>query len=204
VATPIYGVLYSDPEVTNEKGEVEIEFRGYTSDNPAYFILVRAEHFGVSGVDYYVSESPLTGDPIGVFVTNYDDGELTLTHKKDFNAAYSNATPIAYNATFLLPIGGDYYRSVDLDSAGIISSGSPGVVQLQDTKESTGVLLVFYKTSTDLYGVTYTPWGVSALGLEAKFGAPIKDATNVITKTKVVNIGAFTYDVKVEIWTSQR
>jgi len=201
--TPGYGLLFSEPEVTDEKGVAEVEFRGYTSDNPTYFILMRAERSGIQSVDYYASDSALAEQPLGVFVSDYDNGEFTIAHKRDF-AAFSNSTPVAYNATFILPSGNDYYRSVDLESAGYISPGSPGVVHLQETKESVGALIVFYKTSTNVYGLTYAPWGVSALGLEATFGAPIKDATNVITKSKVVNIGSFTYEVKVEIWTTHR
>ena len=201
--TPSYGLLYSDPEITDEKGEAEVEFRGYTSDTPTYFILMRAERSGISCVDYYASPSTLAEPPLGVFVSNYDNGEFTIAHKRDF-ATFSNSTPVAYNATFVLPSGNDYYRSVDLESDGYISPGNPGVVQLQETKESVGALIVFYKTSTNVYGLAYAPWGVSALGLEATFGAPIKDATNVITKTKVVNLGPFTYEVRAEIWTSHR
>jgi hypothetical protein len=204
VTTPRYGQLSSQTTITDINGEAEVEFRGYTSDNPVYIILMRAEHIGVSGVDYYVSTSSLAEDPIGVFMTDYSNGGLTIAHKKDFSGLYPDNQPIGYNATFVMPAGTNSYNSVYLGSAGQISPGSPGHVQLGQTKESTGVLLVFYKTATNKYGVTYTPWGVSALGLDATFGAPIKDASNVITKSRVINIGPFTYNVKVELWSIGR
>jgi hypothetical protein len=135
-----------------------------------------------------------------VFATDYGNGGLTITHRKDFDSLYPDNLPLGYNATFTIPIGTTSYRSVSLNSAGQVSPGSPGNVQLGTVKESPGVLIVFYKTAANTYGLTYTPWGISALGLEATFGAPIKDATNVITKSRLVNIQSFTYSLKIELW----
>ena len=164
---------------------------------------MRVNNAGVFGVGYYINTPSISEDPFLVLVTDYDNGGLSLVHKKNFEVSYPDSDPVGYNATFAMPIGAHYYRSVTLNS-GMVSTLLPGGVQLGLAKENPGVLLVFYKTAAGEYGVSYTPWGVSALGLEAKFGAPTMDATNVITKTCVINIESFTYYMKVELWTVGR
>jgi len=78
--------------------------------------------------------------------------------------------------------------------------GTPKTVQLGAAMETPGVLITFLKTAPNTYGLAFTPWGVSSLNLKATFGAPIMDATNVITKTRMVNIGPFSYEVQVQLW----
>jgi hypothetical protein len=198
--TPSYAQIPSLVATSDAAGVASVMFPGYTSTIGVYIILMRANHAGVYGADYYISTPLISPDPFGAMVTDYTNGTLTLVHRKDLNAAYPNSSPIGYNATFAMPIGSSYYRPVFLDSAGEIGLGAPHKVQLGTAKENPGVLLVFFKTSDGTYGLTYTPWGVSALGLIATFGTPLRDATNVITKTRIVNIESYTYEVKVETW----
>jgi hypothetical protein len=113
---------------------------------------------------------------------------------------YPSSTDVAYNTTFAMPIGPSSYRSVSLNSAGVLSVGTQKIVQLGAAVDNPGVLITFLKTGANTYGLTYTPWGVSSLNLRATFGAPIMDATNVITKTRIVNIESYTYEVQVQMW----
>jgi hypothetical protein len=184
---------------TDSSGAATIDFRGYTSTIGVYFILVRASHAGVENIGYYVSSPISKPDPVGVFVTNYENGTLTLVHRKDIDLHYPSSSDVAYNATFAMPTGSSY-RSVSLNSAGLVSVGTQKTVQLGAAKETPGVLITFVKTAFNTYGLTFTPWGVSSLNLKATFGAPIMDATNVITKTRMVNIGSFSYEIQVQLW----
>jgi hypothetical protein len=200
VTTPSYSQLQSQAATTDSAGVTTLDFRGYTSTIGVYFILVRANHAGVENVGYYMSSPLPKPDPVGVFVTTYENGTLTLVHRKDIDIHYPYSDVVGYNTTFAMPVGVDSYRSVSLDSAGQISPGNPGMVQLGAAKDNPGVLLTFLKTASNTYGLTFTPWGVSSLNLQATFGAPIMDATNVITKTRMINIESYTYEVKVQIW----
>ncbi|MGD0804316.1 MAG: DUF2341 domain-containing protein [Candidatus Bathyarchaeia archaeon] len=198
--TPSYSQLTSQPVTTSSNGAATLSFSGYTSTIGVYFLAVRANHAGVQDIGYYVSSQTPKPDPLGVFVTNYGNGTLTLVHRKDMDIHYPSSTDVAYNTTFAMPIGPSSYRSVSLNSAGVLSVGTQKIVQLGAAVDNPGVLITFLKTGANTYGLTYTPWGVSSLNLRATFGAPIMDATNVITKTRIVNIESYTYEVQVQMW----
>jgi hypothetical protein len=200
VTAPGYSQLSSQTVTTDSSGIASLDFRGYTSTIGVYFILVRANHAGVEDVGYYVSSPISKPDPVGVFVTNYENGTLTLVHRRDMGVPSFSSSDVGYNTTFAMPVGASSYRSVSLNSAGLISVGTQKTIQLGVAKDNPGVLLTFLKTDVNTYGLTFTPWGVSSLNLKATFGAPIMDATNVITKTRMVNIESYSYEVKVQMW----
>ena len=194
---PLYEQVPSVTTYTNDKGEALIEFPGFTPPTDAYIILVRSRNVGFYGIGYHIVTSG--SDPYGAFITDYNNGAISLVHENDTGGSYTG--DIYYNATYILPIGESSYRYVKLGSpTGILSPSNPAQINLSAVKDASGVLLVFYNMNGTRHGISVTPWGISALGCSVTYGETIVNTQKLVIKTQTVNIDKNTYEIKLEFW----
>ncbi len=182
---------------TDQYGEAVINYPGLPTDI-TLFAAVRARYTNLYGVGYttYTSKADMTP-----FVTSYENGQITLVHKKYLDAGYSYSGDLYYNATMVLPVGESEFRNVKItDSTGRISTSTARVLDLgPDLKGTPGTIMIFTRTDTGKYAVTVVPWGLT-LGSHVTFGEAPLDATNVVSKSRLVMVGRYTYKVTLEMW----
>ena len=192
ISTPLEGHAVSD--IT---GSAEIEFPSVNATEMLYMVLVKANLGGISGIGYYTNayskDSPLL--PI---VTGYQEGEVSLVHRKNIAASYSYAGDVYYNLTFINQAGETAFRSVTLGMAyGTVNMTAPGLVSL--SVGNPGILLVSSKTETE-YGLTAMPWGITPFCLSMTYGADPINKKTVVTKSQSVSINGLSYQIELALW----
>ena len=196
---PQYTQLPTATAISNSSGVATLEFPNFTP-TVSYIVLVRATFSGLSGSGLHVEPPVSTSQPLSVLVTNYEDGIVTIAHTKDIQS-YPFSDPIYYNATFIQPIGVLNYQCVSLSApVGVVSPGNPESLNLGESKNNPGIILLLYRTSQGVYGLTFVPWGITPLSLEVTFGDNPQSASTIIVKTATVNINRFSYRLKIELW----
>jgi hypothetical protein len=182
---------------TDQNGEAVINYPDLPTDI-TLFAAVRARYTNIYGVGYttYTPKADMTP-----FVTSYENGQITLVHKRYLDAGYPYSGDLYYNATMVLPVGESEFRNVKItDSTGRISTSTEGVIDLgSDLKGTPGTIMIFTRTDTGKYAVTVVPWGLT-LGSHVTFGEAPLDATNVVSKSRLVMVGRYTYKVTLEMW----
>jgi hypothetical protein len=182
---------------TDQYGEAVINYPGLPTDI-TLFAAVRARYTNIYGVGYTTYSPKADMTP---FVTSYENGQITLVHKKYLDAGYSYSGDLYYNATMVLPVGESEFRNVKItDSTGRISTSTARVLELgPDLKGTPGTIMIFTRTDTGKYAVTVVPWGLT-LGSHVTFGEAPLDATNVVLKSRLVMVGRYTYKITLEMW----
>jgi hypothetical protein len=181
---------------TDNDGEAVINYPDLPADI-TLFAAVRARYTSLYGVGYtmYTTEPDMIP-----FVTSYTNGQITLVHKRYLDAGYPYAGDLHYNVTMVLPVGYSEFRNVQIENPnGVISSSTKGVIDLSALKGDPGVVMIFTRTYTGKYAVTIVPWGLT-LGSHVTFGETPLDATNVVSKSRLVMVGRYTYRVTLEMW----
>ena len=181
---------------TDQNGEAVINYPGLPTDI-TLFAAVRARYTNIYGVGYTTYSPKADMTP---FVTSYENGQITLVHKKYLDAGYPYSGDLYYNATMVLPVGYSEFRNVQIaNPTGVISSSTKKVIDLGALKSDPGVVMIFTKRPTGEYAVTVVPWGLT-LGSHVTFGEAPLDATNVVLKNRLVMVGRYTYKVTMEMW----
>jgi hypothetical protein len=183
---------------TDQNGEAIINYPELPPDI-TLFAAVRARYTSLYGVGYTIMS--MTGNDIIPFVTSYTDGQITLVHKKYLDAGYSYDGAIYYNATMILPVGYSEFRNVEIaDPSGVVLSSTEKVIDLGSVKHNPGLIMIFTRRpDTGTYAVTIVPWGLT-LGSHMTFGETPLDATNIVSKSRVIMVGGYTYRATLEMW----
>jgi len=182
---------------TDQNGEAVINYPDLPADI-TLFAAVRARYTNLYGVGYatYTTEPDMIP-----FVTSYENGQITLVHKRFLDNGYPYKGKLNYSATMVLPIGYSEFRNVQIaNPTGEIFNSTRGIIDLGALKGDPGVVIIFTRRpDTGKYAVTVVPWGLT-LGSHVTFGESPLDATNVVSKSRLVMVGRYTYRVTLEMW----
>jgi hypothetical protein len=192
ISTPLEGHAVSDI-----RGIAEIEFPSVNATEALYIVLVKANLGGIRGIGYYTNAYS-KNSPLLPVVTGYQEGEVSLIHRKNIAASYSYAGDVYYNLTFLNQVGETAFRSVTLGMAyGTVNMSAPGIVSL--SVGNPGILLVSSRADAE-YGLTAMPWGITPLCLSMTYGADPLNKKTVVTKSQFASINGLSYQIELALW----
>jgi len=184
--------------VSNISGGAEIEFSTINANNTLYFVLVRASLGGITGVGYYINS--LSGhSPIIPLITGYDEGVISLVHRKNLTSSFSIDSDLYYNLTFITQLRATEFRTISIENSfGIVKPNEPKTITVG--VGNPGVLLISSTTPSEEYGLTIMPWGIVPLSLSMDYGADPINKKTVVKKSMNVVISGLSYQAEVALW----
>jgi hypothetical protein len=171
-----------------------------TGVSAPFFAYIRVNYGSLSSTSYYL-DSNLDEAAVVPLVTDYENAEISLVHRRDIDlySSYAYSGDISYNSTFLIPLEESLLYTTNLSSGTIEFSQSPVKASLTDLKSTPGVVLIFYEIPEG-FGLAVMPWGANSLGIETTFGGAPDHVVNVVTQDVVSKIGSVSYTTGVKLW----
>jgi hypothetical protein len=192
----------SDPitsdSITNITGGAEMEFT-VNSDETKYLFLVKVNLGGTTGIGYYTNSMTISS-PLLPVISDYENGIVSLVHRKNVTTSYPYTDIIYYNSTFISKVGRPpYFRSVGISNpSGIVYQDGAKNVSL--SIGNSGILLVTSRTTDDTYSISIMPWGITPLCLSLGYGADPLNRRTVVKKSQHASINGISYNIELAFW----
>lgn len=197
---PSYSLNCGTESLDNLGSRVLDNFTGIDGSSRSFVLLAYAYLPGLVGMGYYKQVTDHANSVIPL-VSDVEDGEVILAHSYDIDRI-SNATALAYNATFVSVSEDLAFTDNPLqNSTGMVYSGEenpPGILTI--SKETSGILVAAYKKSDGTTGITLMPWGIGPLSFPISFGESPTGKEWVSTDMRQVVVGNVGYQVVLSMW----
>lgn len=202
---PSYTVEYGNA-LTDEKGEVILNFTSVNGESTSYALIVYAHLSGLLGIGYY-EHVVYNENYVIPLISDFESREIIIAHSWDVHGG-DNPAAISYNATFVMLTENYTLREIPIEN----STGTVGLINYGEGKPyktliiptyNPGILIITYKKSTVENGIVMMPWGLSSMAFPVTFGGDSSGKEWVATDIRQVIVNKISYQAKLTLWDLQ-